>query len=199
MLGASTAEMTASMATSHWSEILRLRLSEMGLSLRQTMTSGWIPAAAQLGDRVLRRLRLLLPRDQVGHQGQVDVADVVAADVPAELPDGLNERHDLDVADGPADLDDDDVDVLVGQALDPVLDLVGDVGDDLDGPAQEVAAALLRDDGAVDAAGGRVGAPGEVLVDEALVVAEVEVGLAAVLGDEDLAVLPGVHGARDRR
>ena len=37
---------------------------------------------------------------------------------------------------------------------------------------------------------------GEGLVDEALVVAEVEVGLATVVGDEDLAVLEGVHGAR---
>ena len=36
----------------------------------------------------------------------------------------------------------------------------------------------------------------QVLVDEALVVPEVEVGLAAVLGDEDLAVLARVHGAR---
>ena len=36
----------------------------------------------------------------------------------------------------------------------------------------------------------------QVLVDEALVVAEVEVGLTAVVGDEDLAVLEGVHGAR---
>ena len=35
----------------------------------------------------------------------------------------------------------------------------------------------------------------QVLVDEPLVVAEVEVGLAAVLGDEHLAVLEGVHGA----
>ena len=43
MLGASTAETTASMATSHWSEILRLRLSLIGLSLRHTMTSGWMP------------------------------------------------------------------------------------------------------------------------------------------------------------
>ena len=33
----------------------------------------------------------------------------------------------------------------------------------------------------------------EVLVDEALVVADVEVGLGAVLGDEDLAVLEGAH------
>ena len=40
MLGASTAETTASMGTSHCREILRLRLSEIGLSLRHTMTSG---------------------------------------------------------------------------------------------------------------------------------------------------------------
>ena len=37
--------------------------------------------------------------------------------------------------------------------------------------------------------------PGERDVDEALVVAEVEVGLAAVVGDEHLAVLEGVHRA----
>ena len=36
----------------------------------------------------------------------------------------------------------------------------------------------------------------QVLVDEPLVVAEVEVGLAAVLGDEHLAVLEGVHRPR---
>ena len=43
--------------------------------------------------------------------------------------------------------------------------------------------------------GGDVGRAGEVDVDEAFVVTEVEVGLAAILGDEDLAVLIGGHGA----
>ena len=38
--------------------------------------------------------------------------------------------------------------------------------------------------------------PGQVLVDEALVVAEVEIGLGAVLGDEHLAVLERAHRAR---
>ena len=150
-------------------------------------------AAAQLGHRVLGRLGLLLPRHEEGHQGQVDVADVVAADVPAELADGLDEGDDFDVTHRAADLHDDDVDVLVGQAADAVLDLVGDVRDDLYGAPEEVAPALLGDDRAVDAAGRRVGALGQVLVDEALVVPEVEVGLAAVLGDEDLAVLARVH------
>ncbi len=69
--------------------------------------------AAQLGDRVLGGLGLLLPRrPQVGHEGQVHVADVVPTDVAAELADGLEEGDDLDVADGAADLDDDDVDVV---------------------------------------------------------------------------------------
>ena len=74
-------------------------------------------------------------------------------------------------------------------ARDPLLDLVGDVRDDLDGAAEVVAAALLGDDRLVDPAGGDVGELGQVLVDEPLVVAEVEVRLGAVVGDEDLAVL----------
>ena len=76
-----------------------------------------------------------------------------------------------------------------------VLDLVGDVRDDLDGLAEVVAAALLGDDLLVDAAGGEVVVARELGVGEALVVAEVEVGLGAVVGDEDLAVLEGRHGA----
>src|SRR6202042_1330460 len=124
----------------------------------------------ELGDRVLGRLRLLLARHREGHRRGGDVADVVPADVPPELADGLNEGDDLDVADGAPDLDDDDVDVLVGQAVDAVLDLVGDVRDDLHGAPQEVAAPLLLDHGAVHAPRRRVGTPRQVLVDEALVV-----------------------------
>ena len=152
--------------------------------------------AAQLGDRVLGGLGLLLPRRaDVGHQGEVDVADVVAPDVLAELPDGLQEGEDLDVAHRAADLGDDDVDLVAGQAQDALFDLVGDVGDDLDGVAQVVAPPLLGQHRRVDRPGGRRRVAMEVLVDEALVVAEVEVGLTPVLGDEHLAVLRRVHGA----
>jgi hypothetical protein len=150
----------------------------------------------QLGDRVLGGLGLLLAgRTDERHQGDVEVADVVATDVEAELPDGLEEREDLDVADRAADLGDDDVDLVGGEPADAALDLVGDVRDDLHGLAEVVAAALGVEHGGVDRAGGGVGVAGEALVDEPLVVAEVEVGLAAVVGDEHLAVLEGVHGA----
>ncbi len=41
-----------------------------------------------------------------GHERQVDVADVVAAERDAELADRFEERQRLDVADGAADFDD---------------------------------------------------------------------------------------------
>ena len=84
----------------------------------------------------------------------------------------------------------------LGDQADALLDLVGDVRDDLDGAAEVVAAALAADDRVVDPAGGDVRRARRVRVREALVVAEVEVGLGAVLGDEDLAVLVGRHRAR---
>ena len=154
--------------------------------------------AAQLVDRVLRGLRLELAGglDQ-RHERDVQVEHVVAAELRAQLADGLEERQALDVADRAADLDEHDVDVARGRdAQDAVLDLVGDVRDHLDGRAEVLALALAADDGVVDAAGGRVRGARRVLVDEALVVAEVEVGLGAVLGDEDLTVLVGRHRAR---
>jgi hypothetical protein len=154
-------------------------------------------AAAQLGDGVLCGLGLLLAAGaDVGHEGEVDVAHVLSPDVLAELPDGLEEREDLDVAHGAADLGDHHVDVVVGQAGYATLYLVGDVGDHLHRLAQEVAPALLGDHRLVDRARGGIRVAMEVLVDEALVVAQVEVGLTAVLGDEHLTVLEGVHRAR---
>ena len=106
----------------------------------------------------------------------------------------------LDVADGAAHLDDDHVRLAVaGDALDALLDLVGDVRDDLDRAAQIVAAALLGDDRLVDAAGRDVAELGQVLVDEALVVAQVEVRLGAVVGDENLAVLVRATSCPDPR
>ena len=154
--------------------------------------------AAQLVDGVLRRLGLQLARvADVGHEREVDVHAVAPADVDRELADRLEERQRLDVAHGAADLGDDDVDVArLGDQADALLDLVGDVRDDLDRAAEVVAAALAADDGVVDAAGGDVRRARRVRVREALVVAEVEVGLGAVLGDEDLAVLVGRHRAR---
>ena len=151
---------------------------------------------SQVAHAVLRRLGLELAGGaDEGHQRQVDVDRVVAADVEAELANRLEEGHALDVADGAADLDEHDIDVLAGGA-DRVLDLVGDVRNDLDGASEVVAAALLLDHREVDLAGGPVAVAGGHHAREPLVVPEVEVGFSAVVGDVHLAVLVRAHRAR---
>jgi hypothetical protein len=95
-----------------------------------------------------------------------------------------------------AHLGDDHIHGVGCQSQDTALDLVGDVGNDLDRLAEEVASAFLVDHAAVDRPGGGVGVLVQVLVDEAFVVAEIEIGLTAVVGDEHLPVLERVHGAR---
>jgi hypothetical protein len=152
---------------------------------------------AELLHGVLRRLGLdLAGRSDERHQGDVHERAAVPADLVPELPDGLEEREGFDVADGPADLDDLDVRLLgLGERADPLLDLVRDVGDHLDRLAEVVSPALLGEDARVHGAGGEVRAPMEVLIEEPLVMAEVEVRLRAVVEHEDLAVLERVHRA----
>ncbi len=73
------------------------------------------------------------------------------------------------------------------------LDLVRDVRNHLDGRAEELAFPLLAQDRLPDRTGRVARVPREVLVDESLVMADVEVGLGTVLGHEHLAVLERAH------
>ena len=150
----------------------------------------------QFLDGMLGRLGLQLAGGgNVGQQGQVQETGVVAAFLEAHLADGFQERQGLDVTHGAAHLDDGHVGPF-GATLDVGLDLVGDVGDDLHRLAQVLAATLFLEHRVVDLAGGEVVALAHLGAGEALVVAQVQVGLGAVFGDEHLAVLEGAHGAR---
>ncbi len=125
----------------------------------------------------------------------MDVDRRAARQFVAELADRLEERQALDVAHRAADLDENEIEALVAREHE-VLDGVGDVGDNLDGGAEIIAAAFLGDDVLVDPAGGDVVLLGRRHAGEALVVAEIEVRLRAVVGDEDFAVLVRAHRAR---
>ena len=186
-------------------DVLRGHVAELGQLLPHLHGHGVVAATHQhvrldalgleLLDGVLGGLGLeLLGGLQVGDQRDVDEQHVLPGHLPLELAQRLDEGLALDVADGAADLGDDHV-LVLGDAVQLALDLVGDVGNDLHRAAVVCAAALLVQHRPEDLAGGDGGIPGQVFVDEALVVAQIQVGLHAVLGDEHLAVLVGVHGA----
>ena len=82
----------------------------------------------------------------------MDVQDVFTADIVGHLANRFEKRQTFDVADRTADLHDGHVHSL-GNPHDALLDLVGNVRHNLDGPAEIVATPLLRDDGIVDTAG----------------------------------------------
>ena len=145
---------------------------------------------------MLRRLGLeLAGGGDVGHQGQVHVHGAFAPHLVAHLADGLEERQAFDVADGAADLAQQEIRVLAIRRNE-LLDGVGDVGDDLHRGAEIVPVPLPRDYRRIDAAGGDVVALARRHAGEAFVMAEVEVGFGAVVGDIDLAVLKRAHGPR---
>ena len=127
----------------------------------------------------------------------MDEDRILMTNLQDELSDCLEEGKPLDVAGGPPDLGDQDVGVArVFKASDTPLDLVGDVGNDLDGLAEIIAAALIREDGLVDLTAGKIVFTGQDALGEALVVAEIKIGLGAVGQHIHLAVLKRVHRAR---
>ena len=87
--------------------------------------------------------------------------EVAVSVLPVHLAHGFKERHTLDIADGSSDFNDTDFCVVaffvspgLGCSLDSVLNLVGDVRDNLDSGSQVVAVAFLGDDGLIDFSGG---------------------------------------------
>ena len=153
--------------------------------------------AAQLLNGVLRRLGLdLVCGGDIGNEGHVDVANVLGARLLAVLTDSLDERLRLDVADRAAQLGNDDVGAgLLLNAAELVLNGVGDVRDHLDGTAQKVTATLAGNQALINGAGRKVGIARQVLIDKALVVPQVQIGLIAILGHKDLTMLERAHGA----
>jgi len=127
----------------------------------------------------------------------VEIEHVFGSDLTPELADRLQKRQGLDVADRAADLADHDVGRRRHRTrTDARLDLVRDVRNHLHGRTEEFALALLAQHRVPDRSGGVARRARQVLVDEALVVADVEVGLGSVFGHEHLAVLERAHRAR---
>ena len=153
--------------------------------------------AAQGADGVLGGLGFeLVGGLEMEERGDMDGERAVSGFLVAHLSDRFEEGLAFDVADGASDLDDEDVDLFaLGEAADAFFDQVGDVGDGLDRPAKIVTASFAFDHLGGDLPHGDGRGGGQVLVEETFIVPEVEIGFGAVVGDVDLAVLVGGHGA----
>ena len=143
------AEITARVSTSHSSEIFSFRCRVIGPVRPAHDHVGLDTDRPKLPHGVLGRLGLQLAgRADERHQGDVDERHVLAARPRCGAggwPPGTG-RLSMSPTVPPTSTTH-DVGVLGrGELADPVLDLVGDVGDDLDGLAQELAPALLGDD-----------------------------------------------------
>src|SRR3954471_1026237 len=96
-----------------------------------------------------------MSRRNPGHQCYVHEDRILTALFVTKLPDCFDKRKRFDVADGPADLYDHDVNVG-GQFADSRLDLVRDVRDNLYVFAEIISPPLTSNDGLVNPAGGQV-------------------------------------------
>ena len=186
--------------------VLHWDVAEQGDLLQDLPGDGGIAAAQdhvgldaqaqKLLGRMLGGLALQLPRAGDGHdEGDVEEHHVLPPPLGSYLADGLQEGLGLNVAHGAADLHDSHVGLGALQGVDVGLDLPGDVGDDLHRGPQVVPCPLPVEHVPVHLARGHRGVEAQVLVDESLVVAQVQVGLRPVVGDEHLTVLIGAHGA----
>ena len=119
----------------------------------------------------------------------------LGAEFDAHLPRGFQKRLGFDIAHGAADFHEGDLG-RTGAFDDAALDFVGDMGNHLDRRAEVVAAPFALQHFLVYPAGGEIVLLQHGSAAETFVMAEIEVGFGAVVGDEHFAVLEGVHGAR---
>ena len=145
---------------------------------------------------MLRGLGLVLFRAvQVGDYCHVDEQAVFASHFQRNLAHGLDERLRFDIAYGAAYFGYDHVGVgMLAHIVYEFFYFVGDVRDDLYGVTQIFAAAFFVEHVPVYFTGCEVGILVQVFVYKTLVMPQIEVGLGAVFGDIDFAVLIRAHG-----
>src|SRR5581483_5598767 len=194
MEATSSAWMTASWRTLQKSAIFLRSEIGTGRSQRHRMMSGWMPIDRSSFTECW--VGLVLSSPALGMKGSsvrwMKTVSPRGSSLPSWRMASKNGRPSM--SHRAADLHQHEVEPLVARG-DELLDGVGDVRDHLHGAAQIVAAPLAGQNVLVDAPRGDVVALRRRHAGEALVVAEVEVGLRPVVGHEHLTVLVGAHGA----
>mmetsp|Transcript_1374 Transcript_1374/g.3056 ORF Transcript_1374/g.3056 Transcript_1374/m.3056 type:complete len:269 (-) Transcript_1374:105-911(-) len=154
---------------------------------------------SQIFDTVLGGFCLLFVR-QNRNQADKGEKEIFRAHPELELPQGFQKHARFDVPHGSPHLDETNIGFLsavVGGGLcgffDPVLDRIGDVGDDLDRLSQIIPPSFFQNHVAVDLSGGNIVVLRQLEIQESLVVPEIQVRFSSVVQDKDLSVLEGRH------
>lgn len=128
-------------------------------------------------------------------QRDMDIQEVVLSGPSPQLSHRLNERRALNITNRTTQLNNTDIRLLVrivnwntSDTLDPILDCVRKMRNDLHSAAEVVTSSLLLNDMLIDLAGRDVVLARERDVQVAFVVAEIEINFAAVVENEDFAV-----------
>lgn len=122
----------------------------------------------------------------------MDLKEVILSSPPSELTHSLNEGSALNIANSSSQLNDAHIWRFIGiihwnssHALNPILDSICQVRNDLHGATKVIAAPLLLNDMLVDLAGCDVILTSESNVQVALVVSEVEINFSTVIENKD--------------
>src|SRR3974390_267704 len=125
----------------------------------------------------------------------MNIDRVAARQIIPELTERPKIGQALDIADGAADLTQDEVEFIVAIANE-VLNGIGDVRNNLDRRAEVIAAPLLRENFLIDSAGRNIVLARRRTASKTLVMTQVEIGLGTVIGDKNFAMLIWRHRAR---
>ena len=142
-------------------------------------------------NRVLSRLGLQLGTCRhIGYKCQMNQRRIAITELIAQLTYRLNVRQRLDIAHRTTDLGNDHIVALLSrQQLNATLDLVGNMGDNLNGLAHILATTLLVDYTLVDLTRRNRIRTRRRDRRKTLIVAQIEVSLRSVVGNIALAVL----------
>ena len=151
----------------------------------------------KLFDRMLCGFGFMLAgRLEIRYEGHMNVQCVLLANLQANLPDRLDKRLTLHIANGSANLRNHHICIrLVAYAVDESLDFIGNVRNRLNRIAQIAALTLARNHIGIDFARRQVGILIQVFVDKTLVMTQIQIGFCTVFCDIHLAMLIRAHGS----
>ena len=139
----------------------------------------------------------LAGRFQIRYQGDVDENRVFVPHLMLKLPDGFQKRLALNITYGSSDFNDSDSGIIRSiVSVEPALDLIRNMRNDLHRAAAVIAPTLLVQHRPVNFPRGDIGVFGETFINESLVMSQIQIRFRAIVGDEDFSVLYGVHSSR---